>query len=90
MIIFDNILNSFDPAPNIKFKSGNPSVNDLCVALNIAATVSSFEKSQYLDCDTLYIIYNNNDCIPTIQKIVNINVPLLISISLLNISQNAE
>ena len=52
----DKILNSFEPAPNIKFSNGRPKVKDLWVALNIAATVSSLEKLQYEDSDNLYIV----------------------------------
>ena len=86
----DKILNSFEPAPNIKFSNGRPKVKDLWVALNIAATVSSLEKLQYEDSDNLYIVKSRKDCMATMHNAVKNTVPLLISMSLLNISQNAE
>lgn len=86
----DKTLSSFEPAPNIKFSNGRPKVKDLWVALNIAATVSCLEKSQYDDRDNLYIMKRRKDCMATMQNAVKNTVPLLISMSLLNISQNAE
>ena len=60
------------------------------MALNIAATVSSLEKLQYDDSDNLYIVKSRKDCMATMHNAVKNTVPLLISMSLLNISQNAE
>ena len=72
------------------FSNGNPKVSDLCVPLNIAATTSGLEKLIYALFVTLKTTNIKMHWMKTMQQTVPTNVPVLIPMCFINMSQNAE